>query len=140
MLTVRISPDLARIKADPHRLEQVITNLLSNASKYSGENQEIIFRARDLGGILEIEVEDRGIGISLQEQQRLFEPYHRVEQDRQRFSGLGLGLAVSRQIIEAHGGRLTVTSEVGRGSIFKFTVPLDEVSDKDPSTLQPSLK
>ncbi len=63
-------------------------------------------------------------GISPEETQRIFQPYHRVEQDRHKFPGLGLGLAVSKQIVEAHGGRIWVTSELGRGSIFHFLVPM----------------
>lgn len=126
-IVVDIASDIEHINADPFRLEQVITNLLSNAGKYSEEGDEIGFRARIRGGNLEVEVEDQGIGITEEEQGRLFEPYHRVEQDRQRFVGLGLGLAVSRQIIEAHGGRLSVISQIGHGSIFKFTIPIETI-------------
>jgi PAS domain S-box-containing protein len=131
-LKVDIMAGAVWIKADPFRLQQVILNLLSNASKFSEDDQEIIFKATITNGVLEVEVEDHGCGLTSEEQQRLFEPYHRVEQDRQKFAGLGLGLAVSRQIIEAHGGHLSVTSEVRKGSIFKFTIPLDSGPDSAP--------
>ncbi|MCL0091076.1 ATP-binding protein, partial [Dehalococcoidia bacterium] len=73
-----------------------------------------------------VAIEDQGIGISSEEQARLFEPYHRIEQDRQALPGLGLGLVISKQIVEAHGGRLWLTSELGQGSTFCFSIPLRE--------------
>jgi signal transduction histidine kinase len=71
-----------------------------------------------------LQVSDRGMGIAEDEQAKLFEPYFRTEQDRQRFPGLGLGLAVSKQIVEAHGGHITVESVVGVGSTFTAVLPL----------------
>jgi two-component system, OmpR family, aerobic respiration control sensor histidine kinase ArcB len=72
-------------------------------------------------------VRDNGIGISADEQERLFQPYHRVEQDRQRFPGIGLGLAVAKQIVEAHNGKIWLTSETGSGSTFGFKIPVKRV-------------
>jgi signal transduction histidine kinase len=103
----------------------VITNLLSNASKYSPEGTEITVIAREEDQKILVEIKDQGIGISSADQQRLFQPYHRVEQDRQSFPGIGLGLAVSKQIVEAHQGRIWIESERGKGSIFKFTIPIE---------------
>jgi len=123
-LVLDLPESLPRIKADPSRLEQVLTCFLANASKFSPEGRDITLRARAEGGELVVEVEDQGVGISPDEQERLFKPYHRVEQDRQRFPGLGLGLAVSKQIVEAHGGKVWLSSELGRGSIFSFSLPL----------------
>ena len=123
-LIMDLSPTLPIIQADPSRLQQVLMNLLSNASKFSPEGRNITLRARTEGNELVIEVEDQGIGISPEEQESLFKPYHRVEQDRQTFPGLGLGLAISKQIVEAHGGRMWIASELGRGSIFSFSLPL----------------
>ena len=125
-LILEISPDLPLIQADPLRLDQVVTNLLSNAGKYSGTGKNITLRAALCQGQIQVEVVDQGIGITPEEKQKLFEPYHRVEQDRQRFPGLGLGLAISRQIVEAHGGKLWVNSELGKGSTFTFTLPLQD--------------
>jgi signal transduction histidine kinase len=105
-------------------VEQVLVNLLSNASKYSPEETEVVLKARTVDGNLLVEVRDSGIGIAAEDQKQLFKPYHRVEQDRQSFPGIGLGLAVSKQIIDAHGGQIWVESKPGRGSTFKFTLPL----------------
>jgi signal transduction histidine kinase len=123
-LTVEISQDFPEVEADASRLEQVVVNLLSNASKFCPEKGHISFRAFPDRGEMVIEVEDDGIGISFEEQKKLFQPYHRVEQDRLKFPGMGLGLAVSRQIVEAHGGTIRVNSELGRGSKFSVRIPL----------------
>lgn len=111
---------------DPSRLEQVIINLLSNSSKFSTEKGHIFFSVRLAYSVLRVEVKDDGLGISPENQKRLFQPYHRVEQDRQQFTGLGLGLglAISKQIIEAHGGNIWVESEVDKGSNFIFTLSI----------------
>jgi PAS domain S-box-containing protein len=109
---------------DRSRLEQVIINLLSNASKFSSSGGRIKLTAKAHDGNIDIEVRDEGIGITPEEQQRLFQPYHRVEQDRQKYPGIGLGLAVSKKIIEAHMGKIWVTSRLGQGSTFGFSIPL----------------
>lgn len=102
----------------------MIINLLSNASKFSLEKGNIYFSAAYQDETLNIEVRDEGIGITPEEQSRLFQPYHRVEQDRQKFPGIGLGLAVSKQIVEAHGGKIRVESQLGRGSTFSLSIPV----------------
>ncbi len=114
---------LPAIEADCSRLEQVLTNLLSNASKFSPEGGTITMRARAKESEVVVEVEDKGSGLSEDEQERIFKPYHRVEQDRQRFPGLGLGLAISKHIVEAHGGRIWVESQLGSGGKFSFSLP-----------------
>jgi PAS domain S-box-containing protein len=123
-LVLEIPADLPVAEIDSSRLEQVIVNLLSNASKFSPDGSDIIFRTRIEDRQVYIEVKDNGIGISEGEQKRLFSPYHRVEQDRQKFNGLGLGLTVCKQIVEAHGGQIRVTSQSGKGSVFSFYLPL----------------
>jgi PAS domain S-box-containing protein len=123
-LVVDIPNDLPVVEIDASRLEQVIVNLLSNASKFSPDNRQISFKARIQHHELWVEVKDEGIGISAEESRRIFQPYHRVEQDRLRFPGLGLGLAVAKQIIEAHGGKIWVDSELGQGSTFCFRLPV----------------
>jgi len=113
---------LPPVSGDRPRLEQVLTNLLSNATKFSPEGGSITIRAMAKGSKVVIEVEDRGNGLSPEEQERIFQPYHRVEQDRQRFAGLGLGLAICKQIVEAHKGRIWVESQLGHGSKFSFSL------------------
>jgi PAS domain S-box-containing protein len=124
ILIVDIGDNLPTFEADASRLEQVIINLISNASKFSLENGKLYFKAWKEENKLHIEVKDEGIGIPPEQQQRLFQPYHRVEQDRQQFPGLGLGLAIAKQIVEAHGGEISLSSEPGKGSAFRFTIPL----------------
>jgi len=123
-LILDIPQSLPIIEADRSRLEQVLINLLSNAIKFNTEEGNITMRASAEGSELVVEVEDQGSGLSEEEQERVFKPYHRVEQDRQRFVGLGLGLAVSKQIVEAHGGRIWVESQWGSGSTFGFSLPI----------------
>jgi PAS domain S-box-containing protein len=124
LLVSELADDLTTAEIDPLRLEQVIVNLLSNASKFSRDRGTIVTKARNQGNGLMVEVIDFGIGVTAEEKERLFQPYHRIEQDRQKFPGIGLGLAVSRQIVEAHGGRIWLTSQSGKGSIFSFFIPL----------------
>jgi signal transduction histidine kinase len=119
-----MADDLPKADVDPSRLEQVILNLLSNASKFSPQNTVITVKVAVTADGLLIEVKDNGIGITVEEQQRLFQPYHRVEQDRQKFPGIGLGLAVAKQIVEAHGGKIRLTSTPNQGSTFSVLIPL----------------
>ena len=123
-LIEEVTGPLPKAEIDASRLEQVIINLLSNASKFSDDQGSIIFRVTSEDNKLQIDVKDSGIGISLESQERLFQPYHRVEQDRQHFPGLGLGLAIAKQIVEAHGGKIWLVSREGQGSTFSFSIPL----------------
>lgn len=134
-LALDMPETLPAIEADRSRLEQVLSNLLSNASKFSPDREKVVLRARARDSELVVEVEDRGTGISPEDQAWIFQPYHRVEQDRQRLPGLGLGLAVAKQIVEAHGGKMWVTSELGKGSVFGFSLPLKgEILGDKPDT------
>ena len=118
-------PDsLPLINADAQRLAQVLRNLLMNAVKFTPTGGSITLRTNKQNSHLVVEVQDNGIGIPKEEQAKLFEPYYRAEADRQHFSGLGLGLSLSKQIIELHGGRIWVTSQPGKGSTFAFSLPL----------------
>jgi signal transduction histidine kinase len=123
-LNLEIGANLPQVEADLPRIEQVFVNLLSNASKYAPQNSEIYVNARVWNQQILVEIIDQGIGISEEDQKKLFMPYHRVEQDRQQFPGIGLGLAVSKQIIEAHHGRIWVESGSGKGCQFIFLLPL----------------
>ncbi len=123
-LTIELSPSLPLVWADEGRLRQVILNLLSNATKFTPEGGKITLRARESDSSLVVEVEDTGPGIAEEDQGRLFEAYHRLESDRERLSGLGLGLALCKALVELHGGSIWVKSKLGEGSTFGFTVPL----------------
>ncbi len=111
------------VHGDGPRLEQVMLNLMTNATKFSPEGGTISVKARQEDNGLVIDVRDNGIGIAREEQARLFKPYSRLSSDRQRHPGLGLGLALSKQVVELHGGRIWVESEPGKGSTFSFFVP-----------------
>ncbi|MDI6814904.1 MAG: GAF domain-containing sensor histidine kinase [Dehalococcoidales bacterium] len=123
-LTLDLPDSLPIVEADAQQLEQVLLNLLTNATKFTPEGGSITLRARKRDDELVIEVQDSGIGIAKEEQARLFQPYYRVESDKQRYPGLGLGLALAKQIVELHGGRIWVESQLGKGSTFAFSLPL----------------
>jgi signal transduction histidine kinase len=108
---------------DPDRFQMVIRNLLSNASKYSPSGTGIEVDIHRNGETVTISVSDQGAGISLEDQATLFSRFVRIE-STEHVKGTGLGLWLSREIARMHGGDLSVTSEVGHGSTFKFTVPL----------------
>jgi signal transduction histidine kinase len=111
------------IHGDGQRLEQVLLNLLNNAAKFTPEGGNILVRVRKEDTSLVVEVQDNGIGIAREEQSQLFKPYSRLSSDRQRHPGLGLGLALAKQVVELHGGRIWVESEPGKGSTFSFSLP-----------------
>ncbi|QNT76353.1 sensor histidine kinase [Dehalogenimonas etheniformans] len=124
MLTVEITPELPQVSVDEDRLRQVMYNYLTNAVKYTPEGGRITLTARQESGELMVEVTDTGPGISEEARKRLFEPYYRVPQSGgERLSGLGLGLALSKMIIQLHGGRVWVKSALGVGSTFGFALP-----------------
>lgn len=101
--------------ADAPRLERVIANLLTNALKYSAGDADVNVRLARKDDDVELSVIDRGIGIPPESVRRLFERYYRTTPGRARASGLGLGLYIARLIVELHGGRIEVASEVGEG-------------------------
>lgn len=110
---------------DRGRLEQVLQNLLANAIKYSSDGGDIVLRAERHGPYVQVSITDQGAGIPPEALPHLFDRYYRVQATAQRIEGLGLGLWVSRMLIEAHGGELWAESEgVGRGSTFTFALPI----------------
>jgi len=123
-LDIDLPTSLPIIRGDGQRLEQVVLNLLNNATKFSEEGCNIVLKARSHDTEIVVEVQDSGIGIAPEQQPRLFKPYSRLNSDRQRHPGLGLGLALAKQVVELHGGKIWVESEPGKGSVFSFSLPL----------------
>jgi signal transduction histidine kinase len=116
----------AQVLADPERIGQVLRNLLSNAAKYSPSGTQITLRSQSLPGQVQIEVVDQGPGIDPEDLEQIFAKFGRGRQTRQHgVAGLGLGLYLSRRIVQAHGADLTVCSTPGQGSVFAF--PLEVV-------------
>lgn len=126
-LGYQIEEGLPPVSADVWRVHQVLENLIGNAIKFTPEGGEIVVSARRASepGMVEFEVRDTGPGIPISEQGKLFTPFFQVEPSTARSAGgLGLGLVISKGIVEAHGGRIWVESEEGKGSSFKFTLPV----------------
>ncbi len=122
---VDVPRKLPPVHADELRLERILYNLIENAVKYSPEGGEIRVSVKPEGEHLVFGVSDQGIGISLSDQAKLFGPFQRIEESRlDDAGGLGLGLLVCLRLVEAHGGRIWVESEPGKGSTFFFTLPL----------------
>ena len=120
-----IPKKLPTVYADRLRLERILYNLIDNAVKYSPQGGEVRVFVKPEEEHLVIGISDQGIGISLPDQAKLFGPFQRVEESKlEGVKGLGLGLLVSRRLVEAHGGRIWVQSEPNRGSTFFFTLPL----------------
>lgn len=115
--------DPCSLFADARRVERCITNLLTNALKYSDEDTLVQVRIARAGDDVELDVVDRGIGIAPEKLERIFERYYRTAAGAERAEGLGLGLYITRLIADAHGGRVEVFSEVGKGSTFRLTLP-----------------
>jgi two-component system, NtrC family, sensor kinase len=115
---------LGEIRGDERKVKQVLLNLLSNALKFTPEGGRVEVRARVVDGMAEISVTDTGVGIAPEDQAAIFEEFRQVGTAEKKAEGTGLGLALSRKFIELHGGRIWVTSQVGVGSTFTFTIPV----------------
>jgi two-component system, NtrC family, sensor kinase len=115
---------LGAIRGDERKVKQVLLNLLSNALKFTPERGRVDVRAGMVDGMAEISVTDTGVGIALEDQEAVFEEFRQVGTADKKVEGTGLGLALSRKFVELHGGRIWVTSRVGAGSTFTFTIPL----------------
>lgn len=122
-LTTNYDDMLSHVWADPQHLNYVFTNLISNAIKYTGAGGLIELEAHADPGGVRFSVHDTGKGIPIDYQQRIFEPFYRAPEQGD-VSGIGLGLSIARQIVEAHGGTINVDSAVGKGSTFYFVIPV----------------
>jgi two-component system sensor histidine kinase KdpD len=121
---VRIPTDLTPARMDPARIKEVLVHLLENAAKYSGPDTPIRITAETKNGTLTTSVADRGPGIDDFEQSLVFEKFYRGRNQRVQVHGTGMGLAICKAIVEAHGGSIGVTSQLGHGSVFYFSLPV----------------
>lgn len=135
-ITVQLSfpPRIPQILGDRDRLSQVITNLLSNARKFTKAGDTIEVRLKVDSGFVRCEFEDHGVGIAAEHLEKVFEKFRQVENDTltEKPKGTGLGLPISRDIIEFHGGRMWAESEVGKGATFIFTIPTADNPEPRP--------
>jgi len=133
----KVPEGLPDVQGDRNQLLQVLVNLLNNAVKFTGEG-EIRMGARSCGDFVEFFVADTGEGIFPEEKEMIFEPFFRVaERALNRPKGSGLGLSISKSIVEFHGGKIRVESEIGKGSSFLFTVPVAGRTLPDPEVREP---
>ena len=130
-LTIDYASDIGEVYADPKRVGQVLTNLVSNAHKYTPAAGEITVQAKEVGGFVQLAIIDNGIGISEENQAKLFTQFFRAEDQAVREqNGWGLGLSIVKNIVEAQGGVIGFVSELNQGSTFTFTVPLANIKEE----------
>jgi len=123
-LTLELAEALPAVSGDADRVMQILTNLLSNAHKYTPPARSITLTARGEEGLVRVSVRDTGIGLSPDDQACLFTEFFRAQNSvTQGVSGTGLGLTITRALVELHGGEITVASALGQGSTFSFTLP-----------------
>lgn len=119
--------NLQQVSADKKLIGQVLTNIISNATKYSPKGGEIIITSRETDTGVEVSVQDFGIGIPNEVKEKIFERYFRVKDPHvAAASGVGLGLYITVGIVRQHGGTMSVQSEEGKGSTFYFTLPYQQ--------------
>ncbi|MBI4317409.1 MAG: PAS domain S-box protein [Chloroflexi bacterium] len=126
-LELELDDEGTLVLADPERIDQVLTNLIGNAVKYSPDGGRVLISLNRATGEAVISVRDRGIGMSVKQLHHVFEPFYCADNaDNRQFEGIGLGLHISKMLIEAHGGRIWAASRRGRGSTFTFALPIAE--------------
>jgi two-component system, OmpR family, sensor histidine kinase KdpD len=121
---IQVAGGLPRVRADLPRAKEVLVHLLENANLYSEKNQPIVVGAENNGGVVTFSVADRGPGIDVMEQGLIFDKFYRGRDQRTVIQGTGMGLPISKAIVEAHGGTIGVTSQLHHGSVFTFTLPV----------------
>jgi len=130
-LEVDLDSSLGTIVADERKFKQILLNLLTNAIKFTQEGGSITVNATGAKNLLKIVVSDTGVGISLEDQKLIFEEFRQASvKDGQASEGTGLGLTLTKKFVEMHGGEISVESEVGKGSRFKFWLPLAQIEER----------
>jgi two-component system, OmpR family, sensor histidine kinase KdpD len=124
-IEVRVPAGLPRVLADVARAREALVHLIDNANRYSPAGQPIVVSAERSGDFVAISVADRGAGIDSLEQALIFQKFYRGKDQRYAIEGTGMGLPIAKAIVEAHGGTIGVTSQLGQGSVFTFTLPAD---------------
>ena len=119
-----VSPDLRPVKADEQRLQQIISNLVYNALRHTPAGGLVVVRAEQQGGFMHVSVIDTGMGMDQATAERVFSRYYQSERNKRHGEGTGLGLSIVQQLVEAHGGTITVESVPGSGTTFTFTLPV----------------
>jgi signal transduction histidine kinase len=122
-LGLEVAPDVGPVRADELRIKQVIVNLLSNAVKFTPDGGRVEVQARTEGPEVLVTVADTGTGVAAEDRERIFESFQQGGRRASTTEGTGLGLTLSKRIVELHGGRIWVESELGEGSIFGFAIP-----------------
>jgi signal transduction histidine kinase len=122
---VRTTHETLFVLADPEKTEVVLRNLVGNAIKFSPDGGTVVIAPNKFDGVVRVSVTDEGIGIPAMEQERIFDRFYQVDRGETRsFQGAGLGLYITRELLETMGGRIIVESRVGFGSTFTFTLPM----------------
>jgi two-component system phosphate regulon sensor histidine kinase PhoR len=127
-VSVSVPRDLPKVVADAAALQEALSNLIDNAIKYSRERKKCTVEARALSRGIEIAVTDSGLGVSPADKEKIFERFYRGEREGHGEKGVGLGLSIASEILEAHGGRIRVESGPGAGSTFTLFLPVSEAA------------
>jgi signal transduction histidine kinase len=122
-VTLATDGPVDQVEGDERRIRQVIFNLLSNAVKFTPAGGEVDVSAAQVNGEVRVAVTDTGPGLAPEDHERIFEEFQQTELGVEQREGTGLGLALSKRLVELHGGRIWVDSELGKGSTFVFTLP-----------------
>jgi signal transduction histidine kinase/ActR/RegA family two-component response regulator len=129
-LRVELGEEVSAVEADELRFKQVVLNLVSNAVKFTPDGGSVVIRAVEVDTDLHVTVTDTGVGIPVEDRERIFESFQQGGRGASREEGTGLGLTLSRRMVELFGGRMWLVSEVGAGSTFGFSIPTRRASDE----------
>lgn len=125
-----LAPELPMIEADPEKVDLILNNLISNAIKFTPANGLIVVKADVSDGHIQISVQDNGVGIGKDEQERIFDRWYQVRPEHRTHGGMGLGLTIVKYMVELHGGKVWLESELGQGATFFFTLPFKPPADR----------